>query len=833
MSPRQALLLSRVRTNPETQLASTRRQQTNLLKRRETTATRRAFGLWLAAAAVVFVTAEVAFAGKSFTVRPVPVWVRQVETPAASSADGEERSGSLFLLDDHQTRVEGQKTERFCRHVKKVLSATGLEAESELQLVFEPSYQTLVIHHVRILRGGRVINALDPSEINVIQQESELDQRIYNGQLSAIVVLKDVRVGDQIDYAYTVAGDNPVMGGRFDDDFYLADAEPIRRLYRRLVWPTGRKLFMRPSNTEAQPLVSEARGVTEYLWGGENVAAVAYEEGAPAWYDPTPRVRLSEFENWGEVVRWALPLYQVREFSPELRDKIEEWRRVSDDPARRLVAALRFVQDEVRYLGIELGPYSHQPSQPSQVLARRFGDCKEKSLLLVTVLGALGIEAHTALVNSETGSGLADAPPSPYAFDHVIVRATLDGRTYWLDPTISNQRGTLDAYYPPSYGRALVLRAGSDALEKIPAPAESGPTVEVAERYTVAGDGRGAAFEVVTTYRGPDADEVRYSLSQRSTAELGKTSLNYYAGRDPSIRADGPVQVTDDVDANVLVVRERYTIPRFWLDGRRAFAADSIDSKLSVPGAAERTAPLAVAHPIHLRHVVEVRLPDTDDAPPDSGTITNAALTLSYNYARRGHTLRLEYTLRSLGDHIPAEQVTEYLEDLIRMRQAVGYELARAGEGTAADDTRSVMRPPTVFGQAFALMLMLAIVVALLLVLVVLGRRRRRGLSGDEVGREGVSLRGVAELRVGAGPSTAIRVRSEAELREHVGAWRSACGQAFQRAGERLNHEGLTYDGESLILVRLRCAACDDAREVYFVRPPQPIEEPASIPATS
>lgn len=666
-----------------------------------------------AAAALLFVfaAAQVALAGKSFSVRPAPGWVRQVEAPApAPSSSADAGRSALFLLDDHQTRVDGRRVERYSRHVRQVLSPAGLEEESELQLVFEPSYQDLVIHHVRILRGGRTIDALDPSEVELIRQEDELDQRIYNGQLSAVVVLEDVRVGDVIDYAYTVSGDNPVMGGRFDEEFYLADAEPIRRQHLRLLWPTARRLLLRPSNTDARPAVTESGGVTEYVWRGEEVAPVEYEDGAPAWYDPAPRVQASEFGSWGEVVRWALPLYEVKTLSPELRAKIEEWRRSTEDPARRLVAALRFVQDEVRYLGIELGPYSHQPSQPSLVLSRRFGDCKDKSLLLATALRELGIEADPALVNTETGRALDAEPPSPYAFDHVIVRASLGGRTYWLDPTVSNQRGALAAYYPPPFARALVLREGSAALEEIPEPSAAGPTVEVAEVYTVEGDGRAARFDVTTTYRGPDADEMRYTLSQRTTHELARELLNYYAGRDPSVRAEGQPEVEDDAESNVVVVRERYTLPKFWDEGRRQLSADRIDGALNASGATGRAAPLSISHPVHLRHTVEVRLPEPYELEADSGVVENDALRLSYSRAASGRTLRLEYTLRSLSDHVEAERVTGYLEDLAQMRKAVGYELAR-GRGAQA----SVLPGADFERRAALFLLMPALLLALLL----------------------------------------------------------------------------------------------------------------------
>ena len=93
------------------------------------------------------------------------------------------------------------------------------------------------------------------------------------------------------------------------------------------------------------------------------------------------------------------------------------------------------MQDEVRYFGIEMGSSTVKPGDPSTVFSRRFGDCKDKSLLFVTILRALGIEAYPVLVNSTVRRALADWQPSDGAFDHCIAVARCDDQTYWLDPT--------------------------------------------------------------------------------------------------------------------------------------------------------------------------------------------------------------------------------------------------------------------------------------------------------------------------------------------------------------------------------------------------------------
>jgi len=193
-----------------------------------------------------------------------------------------------------------------------VLTTAALESVSQLRLDFDPSFERLAIHHIHIIRDGRTIDALKPKEVKLIQEETELDQQLFNGTQSAVVFLNDVRAGDVIDYAYTVTGDNPILGGRYADGFYLTEGEPVERIRRRLLWPAGRTLHYRSVNIDAEPVIRTAGNQTEYTWERLNVPAMQFEDSTPDWFNPYPAVYLSEFATWGEVVEWARPLYDVR-----------------------------------------------------------------------------------------------------------------------------------------------------------------------------------------------------------------------------------------------------------------------------------------------------------------------------------------------------------------------------------------------------------------------------------------------------------------------------------------------------------------------------------------
>ena len=765
---------------------------------------------------VVLLLATVAAkADPRFVVKPAPPWARleAIDTSRHAIATAN-TSSSSWVLDDNQVRVTGNSIERYYHYAFRIETQAGLDELSDLRFYFEPSYQQLALHYIRILRGNNVINALHPSEIKTIQQEEELDQKLYNGTFASVVFLNDLRVGDVVDYAFTVSGENPVLGGLFADRIRLSHREVVQKLTFRLLWPAQRALNVKNINTNVQPVIRTSGNETEYLWEVTDVPAVPAEDSTPGWVIQLPTVQLSVFNSWNDVVNWALPMYGVPAPStPELLGKIEQWKTGLKSPEERMVAALRFVQDEVRYLGIELGRYSHQPTPPAKVFARRFGDCKDKSLLLATILNALGVEAVPALVNPSFGRSLDEWQPTPHAFNHVIVQAKLDGKTYWLDPTISSQRGGLAQYYDPPYERALVLREGSKELEKIPAPSSNSGSTTIKQSYSVSDYGLPVPLVIVTTYRGADADSMRNELSGESLTELSTNNLNYYARQYPSIRPQGTNEVNDDEKANIITVTERYIIDSLWTEQGHYFYADQIYSALNKPGVAKRSTPYEIRYPTTLNQIIEIDLPHRPSVRSDSDSIGDEAMMLSFKQSVEGQRVRLEYSLKSIADHVKAERIAHHIETIDRMQSSLGLRLDRGRSNGIT--TISTGSPPRL-GVILAL---LSIPLLILLIVVGYRMRARRALKPQ--------WNALQQVRPGTSVASAISVRSAEDITSHLRRSTCNCGNNLYRDDTPPVHERFRYDGQSLTGVRMKCASCTRSTDYYFRQEAEAIQ-PAS-----
>jgi hypothetical protein len=156
----------------------------------------------------------------------------------------------------------------------------------------------------------------------------------------------------------------------------MAYGVPIGRLRQRLLWPASNKLNRKQHGAVDPPPIEERGGLAVYTWARDAVPAVLEEGDLPDWFDPHPRVELSGFDSWTDVARWTATLYDAVEPGTSSLDAlIGQWASRGSLEERALLA-VRFVQDEVRYLGLEIGPGAWEPRSPATVLAKRYGDCK-------------------------------------------------------------------------------------------------------------------------------------------------------------------------------------------------------------------------------------------------------------------------------------------------------------------------------------------------------------------------------------------------------------------------------------------------------------------------
>jgi hypothetical protein len=617
---------------------------------------------------------------------PVPAWVVASEPGTPSAAQLRQATdGVSYLLVDSQVLATPRQRVRYYRYVSRALNAKGVESVANLGIDFDPGWQKVQLHAVRVIRGGASMDKLAGARIEVIQQEKELDDElIYNGSKTVKVFLQDVRPGDSVDYSFSVVGSNPVFDGNEFGSTDLQWGVPVARLRARLLVPADDPMQVRTRNSQARPVVSVHDGLREYRWDMEDTRAVTVEKGAPDWYAPFAEAEWSEYAGWNAVARWALPLYRVpSKLGPELEAEAVRIERSEPSQVGRMLAALRFVQHEVRYLGVETGRNTHAPNPPDLVYSRRFGDCKDKVLLTMALLQRLGVAAEAALVNTTMQRGIAAQLPNPAAFDHVVVHARVGTRAWWLDPTRPMQESDAEHLYQPDYGLGLLVSPATRGL----VPMKSAGSRSRRQVHVVMDARRQfsspVGFRVVTLYEGGAAEAQRDELDGDTLESIQDDYLDYYADSYPGIRLAAPMQVSDDKRNNRLTTTESYTISNLagapdaqgkhtvWIE------APDVEELLSDPDVKIRKSPLLLKYPLEVSSTTEVLLPASWSINDRDTRIEDPAF--SFHRSVRGDPkhkrLVIQDDYRALSDEVAAPEMPRYTANLAKARGELGYSL--------------------------------------------------------------------------------------------------------------------------------------------------------------
>lgn len=618
---------------------------------------------------------------QKLTLGPQPSWVLSREATAASVTpfDGP----VTYLLVDRQDSFVGPVPQFYFRLSARINNPAGLDELSQVTADFDPAYERLIFHGIRITRDGATRSMpLKPESFELIRREKDSERQIFDGTLTASYLVHDLRVGDIVEYAYSVAGQHPLFGKKYSGRHDLNWNVPVLEAQIRQIWPTDARTHWtvnRPDISIQQKV--EGRELIT-LWTGRKLQPRLEEDLVPTWVDPMDTYTFSSWQDWADVVNWALPFYQLTAAS-EAAVTAEARRIQSLIPQRRnqVEEAIRFVQDEVRYVGIEMGSGSFVPRQPAEVLQKRFGDCKDKTLLLASLIQKLGYEAFPILVRSEGGQSMDKLPATPLAFNHVIVGVKDPEKPglYWVDGTLQNQGTSLESRDYPNLFQGLPLRKGSQELLRQDTSLTPMGRIEYDEHYAVSAFTEPVILTIKSRFTGWQAEKMRNDLATQGSAVLSDTFANYVK----KIYPDAGIQLEpvfhDDRGRNELTVEESYQIPALWQERDKGAwrldvqAGAYIHQYLAQPQKVKRTQAVSLAHPLTIVHRQAIDIPEEWSVADARQDIGNDSFSYSLQQNFKDGVLTFVHTWTSKADQVKLADLPAYLRDA----ESVRHELSR------------------------------------------------------------------------------------------------------------------------------------------------------------
>jgi tetratricopeptide (TPR) repeat protein len=348
-------------------------------------------------------------------------------------------SKEAYVLEMLHTRVRFEADGTGSRELTgrvRVQSEAAIHDLGLLRFSYASTFESLNIDYVRVRKPDGTVVVTPASDVQEVDSEVSRQAPMYTDQREKHIAVKALGSGDVLEYHMVWTVHDALAPGHFwISDNFVRD---VICLDEQIDLDLPKDVPIKLLSGAVAPTFKDEGARRVYTLHNMNLIR-AKDENERAWEKGVgnaapPVVELSSFQSWEEVGKWfgglVAPQMQV---TPVIQAKAEELTRGKASESEKIQALYEFVSQHFRYIGVSLGQGRYTPHRAEDVLANRYGDCKDKHTLFAALLSAIGIKAYPALLASSMK--LDSDFPSPGLFDHVVTAIPQGDSFLFLDTT--------------------------------------------------------------------------------------------------------------------------------------------------------------------------------------------------------------------------------------------------------------------------------------------------------------------------------------------------------------------------------------------------------------
>jgi tetratricopeptide (TPR) repeat protein len=353
----------------------------------------------------------------------------------------------------------------------RIQTAAGLQSAGQLVFQYTAVDEEVEVRCVRVFKPDGSVIVAGPEAVQDLSAPVTREAPMYTDAREKHITVPGVSVGDSVEYDIVWRA-KPFVAGQFWQTWIFASQMISLDEQFDLNVPSDRALKIKSTTGIAQSTKVEGDRRL-YHWATANLkvpppidifrnftfdVTKLLEGYRPA---PPPRVTFSTFQDWDEVAAWYGKLESDRRVpTAEIRAQADTIVKGLSTDESKAQALYYWAAQNIRYVSLSFGIGRYQPHFAAQVLANRYGDCKDKTTLLEAMLAAEGIQAQPVLANLI--EAIDPDVPNPFQFDHAITFLQLGHKDVWLDTTLG----------VGPYGYLLPQLRGQQALIVFPTDGE-------------------------------------------------------------------------------------------------------------------------------------------------------------------------------------------------------------------------------------------------------------------------------------------------------------------------------------------------------------------------
>jgi len=601
------------------------------------------------------------------------------------------------IFSEKQFAINDDNSIYYYQDARALFDLSDVEYYANLTYDFEPEKGFFSISKISVFRNGKWIDKLQDAKFEILKREENFEKLQYDGKYTLAIILNDIRVGDIIVFDTLRVYKKDVFQNYFSYFSYQNSRFDIYYFRSRVLLDSSyvAQTEIRYFNDAYSLQEGSVEGYFLYEYEQKHQEGISIDENAPSWYDPHKYVLFSNTKSWKMVNDWALEIYndEIYDAQDTIFQIAQEAREYSNDKKHQVMYVILYVQEQIRYFADSSGLGGVVPIDPNKSIAQRYADCKNKVVILKSILNLLDIESYPVLVNTYYGKRLKEMGPCVDIFNHMIIQIIIKKKIYWVDTTFTNQGSNIDTIVQASYYYGLVIKKETMSLSLIKPYTKtkkfSEHTFDLREKE--------ATLYIATYHRGIKAELVRARLLGNRQKYLQDDYLKFYKKTYPDIKAKKQLSVIDNKEKNEVLIEEHYSLGTIWKYDEKddeyfvTFYNDDVRDAHTVAPSSFRESPYSLQYPEDIVERRTVYLPQTYTWDTEVTTLEIDNEFFSFkkdeyfcennifaqkhedlfdkkpskdNLAFTGHYLRQKYKFKSKKQYVEIDEIAKYKKNI-------------------------------------------------------------------------------------------------------------------------------------------------------------------------
>lgn len=445
-----------------------------------------------------------------------------------------------------------------------------------------------------------------------------------------------------------------------------------------VITPKEIQVRYKAKNIEVEPQIKNENGLNYYTFSASNIPAYIDEPLSPIKELVLPYVAFApdkfsvanyegDMSSWESLGRFSYELNKNRdELSEEMKTIIADLIAAANTEEEKVKILYRYLQENMRYVSIQLGVGGWQTFDAKYVERNKYGDCKALTNFMKSMLTEVGIEAHAALIRNGDEANDQSLDFSTSDFNHVILYVPkVKEKGLWLECTSSDlPAGVIGSSNENRF--ALIVKPEGSELIRTPASTKDDNLLISNINMTILKDGT-AKIKAEQKATGHQDMTYRYYALNESSDDIKKVLQNSFSLPSFKIK-DYALKPNKEIPETEIMLD--LEVPKYASKGgKRLFISPNPINQLTyVPREVEeRQLPIENRYAFSDVDIVTIEIPEgyeVESIPEENLTIENDFGKYTITFEQKENKLIYTRVMERKLFFFPKERYDDYREFL-------------------------------------------------------------------------------------------------------------------------------------------------------------------------